>query len=145
MDMDEMTEFRRDTFERFQIGVRARIPDAVTLQDAEMVVQQTADRFVVGLKAWVLAGVHDKPVVTIREYDSWWERFKGEKFPSWLKRRFPPVMREDIIVPNNTVYVCPHANFKWPDTKHIEFMRQTKYTGPNIVDESAPRATQEGE
>ena len=53
----------------------------------------------------------------------WWQYFKEQVFPTWLKRYFP-VKKERIVCTTNYNHLCPHLNFSKPDDVkvHIAFL-----------------------
>ena len=75
------------------------------------------ESLIVQLHTWLLGKTHSQG--TARCYASWWQQLKAECFPIWLQKKFPPTYTDHSI---STSYVCPHANVKWPDTRHIEFL-----------------------
>jgi len=53
-------------------------------------------------------------------YRSWWQHFKGEVFPDWLRKRFPPQFNYVVKTGTKTVKfrkyaTYPKANVLFPD------------------------------
>ena len=42
--------------------------------------------------------------------DTWWDHFKDEKFPLWLKRFFPVKYRTIRLKVKKNLAVCPHVS-----------------------------------
>ncbi len=55
---------------------------------------------------------------------SWWDHLKAEKFPLWLRKRYPPKTREiktEVFV--QRTHVCPHVPpFNLKNCKHIAYL-----------------------
>ncbi|KKL76921.1 hypothetical protein LCGC14_2040100 [marine sediment metagenome] len=86
---------------------------------------ETMDGLITRIKGYVLAEEVDcrSTVVCIDTvhpaYQSWWQHFKGEIFPEWLKRRFPPKLnyitktgRKKVTFRRYATY--PKANILFP-------------------------------
>ena len=86
------------TLEKLEIGKRALVDMSVLRESLEL--QSYLDHelscMVYDLRGYVLAEEVDNrsKSITITHtfpvYQSWWQHFKGEVFPEWLKKRFPP-------------------------------------------------------
>lgn len=81
-------------------------------------------RLVLQLETWILAGEHKEHYTYRQTPKTWWQHFKKEVFPKWLLGKFPVEYDEETIQIKGKTYVCPHANVKWPNRKHLEFMTQ---------------------
>ncbi len=59
----------------------------------------------------------------------WWEHFKEECFPAWLKQRFPVKYTEKPYHYEQTIRLCPHGDFPWGHDSHLEFLSYQPITG----------------
>jgi len=86
------------TLEKLEVGIQLAEDMAVLAQSLNLEQYREIElhKMVTRLRGYVLAEEVDNrsKVVTITltfpVYRSWWQYFKGDKFPSWLKKKFPP-------------------------------------------------------
>lgn len=78
------------------------------------------------LKTWILAKTHYKNVFFVP--NSWWDHFKKEVFPLWMKSKFKWARPKESIKIEQIIHVCPHANFKFPPgtQPHISWLEGNK-------------------
>ena len=98
------------TLQRFQIGIQnhlaAELPGVA--HSAKFFMQHSVDRLVVGIKAYCMAQTHEAQAATVNYYKTWFDQFRAECFPFWLRKIFPPNMVEETVFEPITVRVCPH-------------------------------------
>ena len=99
-----------------------RLIDMVTIRDSlkvSVLLGETMDAMMVRLRGYVLAEEVDnrtkQVMFRITIPATWWEQFKEDKFPNWLKRRFP--VRQRTIT----------------KTKIVRFRKLATYPMANIV------------
>jgi hypothetical protein len=77
-----------------------------------MTIEERADILMRGmvytLSTYVAANVHED-YQTIQYPEGWWEAFKEEHFPSWLKARYPVKYHTERIKVS-TSRMCPHVS-----------------------------------
>lgn len=76
------------------------------------------------LRTWILSSPHRELPVMIEEPINWFEHFKRDCLPMWLRRWdwFVPRLRVRTVAAPNNIFVCPHIDKKLPDKTHFEFM-----------------------
>ena len=92
----------------------------------ERIIEPAYIASIIRIKTYILAEEIDNrsKVVEFKAsfpvYQSWWQHFKGEKFPEWLKRKFPPkfnyptqTKRKKVTFRKYATY--PQANILFPD------------------------------
>lgn len=78
-------------------------------------------RMIYNLKVFLWGREVSKSVEeTVNVPVSWWDAFKEEHFPKFLKKRFPVKWRTINVVVKH-YHVCPHLNYK-TNRPHITFL-----------------------
>ena len=133
--------FQEAVFERFEIGWAVGIEEALLDDIASGVVNNTilqkselwGHGMAMKMRTWILAGKHEnghrKHIVRVPT--SWWQHFKDDIFPKWLKKLAPVDYvfvhsADGEVIEFGDLYVCPHADIKWKDDcgPHITFMTE---------------------
>ena len=81
--------------------------------------------FALIMKSWCLSGQIPmrRESETVRWPNGWWQAFKEQYGPRWLKARFPVVYAEKVVEKTTHIYfVCPHVNPGEDRSLHYKFM-----------------------
>ena len=68
--------------------------------------------------------IQDTVIETFEYPASWWQVFKQQYFPVFLKKKFPIRMISKNVVMQH-YHVCPHLNIE-PQKKHVKFVSAVK-------------------
>jgi hypothetical protein len=126
-DMDNMTTFTKRVAERFRLASTR----AITMRELSMVannaeliprIDHTIDTLFLSLRSWILAGKHAEQWCEISYPETWWEHVKHDLAPAWFLRRWPVKYKIERVRTHGETHVCPHADVKWPDNQHLEFI-----------------------
>lgn len=89
------------------------------------VLRASAEDVCLMMKSWCVAGQIPMRTEseTVRWADGWWEAFKEQYGPRWLKKWFPVVYAERVVEKTTHIYfVCPHVNPSEDKSLHYRFM-----------------------
>ncbi len=114
---------------KLSIGVSSVLDDYTLVKhglELEQIMKPALRGMMFQIRTYILAEEIDNrsKVVSITNtfpvYRSWWQHFKGEVFPEWLKRRFPPQFNYATktgskIVTFRKYATYPKANILFPD------------------------------
>lgn len=62
---------------------------------------------------------------SVAVYKSWWEQFKANHFPPFIKRRYPIKVKYEPVITNH-YHLCPHTGLGFHghnDFEHISFLQ----------------------
>lgn len=124
IDFSDMTTVREYVCQKFEIYSQ-QILGYTTLRDSaniEFFMDDLAKRLCISIRAYILAGKHEREPISIEEPSSWLQHLKRDFAPAWLTKRWPVRTSVRTVIPNINVYVCPHSNVKFPDISHLKFM-----------------------
>lgn len=128
MDMENMTEFKTYRFEKFALSARKILSKYdMAVNNLEFATEAHMTGMLIELRTWLLAGEHKADPVDIYTWATWWDHLKAEHFPMWAQNRWPPKKKKSVVVRPYSVWVCPHSDVKWPDSKHLSFLAQVDY------------------
>lgn len=111
--MLDQTEARQLLLQKLKFRVAAPVSDELVRDPDSIDVAVSIIRH----EWWVYADWHIPGKRTTREIgsvevpDGWWQAFKAEVFPRWLRRRFPPRMRE---ITNHLELIRVAPQIPWP-------------------------------
>lgn len=151
---DSYLSIDRKTLEWKQIGLRMGVPRAV-LDTVEIHVQeQVFESLMMQLRAYVLADhiadetfsvefdrtVYDTRVSTFRMPATWWDHWKRDKAPRWLRKRLRPVRWVQSSVQTSRdarrVRICETAtierHFAYPD--HTLALPRERFGQPVLIE-----------
>ena len=112
---DEQTNLQQFTAILRQVGINKRFDDIDFVRQnltVEVMMRDSLGRMMLSLRSFVLANQGSDEMVEWNEYANWWEHFKAEVFPDWLKERFPVKARTQSAYTQQQVRVCPHLPIK---------------------------------
>ena len=98
----------------------AVLDKAVFKQDYDPITQKIVAHF----EMYLLSNqIHTETIKGDEVPMTWWDGFKEEYFPQFLKRLFPPKIRQ-TFTEHKTIHVCPHLNYRTPSEErfHLQFM-----------------------
>ncbi|KKM18977.1 hypothetical protein LCGC14_1660340 [marine sediment metagenome] len=111
--------------EKIQVALKMYVSPAVL---DEIVFNQEYDpitkKIVAHFEMYLLSNqIHTETIKGDDVPVTWWDGFKEEYFPRFLKRRFPPKIRQ-TFTEHKTIHVCPHLNYRTPSEErfHLQFM-----------------------
>lgn len=119
-------EKRQLVLEKFELGLRAVLPQAVANR---LAVREEVDASLRALKrtlvTWLLSNQVHESTHTHDVPATWWDSIKER----WL--RFLPVRHQTITTINKFIHVCPHLDYKEPDEErlHLQFLSPVGYVG----------------
>lgn len=101
-------------------------PGAAANLELRTRIDRLRDGLFLQLRTWLLKAPHPAKMVTLNAPATWWDHFKVRWFPEWLNRRYPVRYGYETEYEYGPIYVCPHANIKWPANSdiHISWMLQ---------------------
>jgi hypothetical protein len=110
-----------------RLGVQTRIPDSAVFVNNHLTMQSEYDRAmkatIYTLNTYLLRAEHRQMHTEWFGFPAtWWDHFKKSHLPVWWVKRFPVKYAQYPFEYEKHSYLCPHANLKWPDIQHIEFM-----------------------
>lgn len=119
---------KTDTFDRINIVIR-RIIDSEIAERAPLAAINAelrryeldySSEIVLELRTWVI-GTKKTYTKPFRFPAGIWQHIKQKYAPQWFLKRWP-VKFDEFVTATEIYHICPHANVKWEDRAHIEFM-----------------------
>ncbi len=125
-------QLKKYVAEQFILSMRRATPlKDMELAAANAEVFPTIDRdleiLVLELRTWILAGKHPETWETISYPQDWWQHFRLRFFPEFWLGVYPVKYKRERVRTRGNVYVCPHADLKFRDPKHLEFIAQDSW------------------
>jgi len=127
-DIRQIEEFRAERVHFYAQQLLADYPGIANSLELKVVESATIEGLVYMMKGWCLAGQipgHES-TETVRWPDGWWQAWKEQYAPRWIRAKFPVVYAERIVKQTTSIYfVCPHMRV--PDygdgrRTHLQFM-----------------------
>jgi hypothetical protein len=121
-------EFRAQRVHFYAQSLLADYPGLAGSLEVRAIESATIEGLVYTMRAWCLAGQvpGNTSHETVRWPKGWWQAWKDQYAPDWLKRRFPVRYAEKEIEKTVNVYfVCPHVHVPgYGDgmRQHLKFM-----------------------
>lgn len=88
----------------------------------EQVVMPGLTQCLYNLRSFVLTNVDASETIEWSDYPNWFEHFKDEVFPMWLKRYFPVKKIDHSAYTSQQKRVCPHLPIKIKEHEHFVHM-----------------------
>ncbi len=121
-------ELNEIVLERFEVGMMMHIAPALVKHMKINTELDTSLRMIEqSFITWALGNkIHTSSTKYYGIPLTWWDGFKQQYFPHWLKKRFP-VKERELERTFNVTHVCPHI--VTPDNEaHIRFMMPPEVT-----------------
>lgn len=126
MDIDK--SFEEITLEQFEIGMMMKVaPAFVKHMEVNKEYDASTRHIEYAFITWALGNkIHTSSTKYYGIPLTWWDGFKQQYFPYWLKKRFP-VKERELEKTFNVTHVCPHIVTDDKRT-HIRFLMPPEVT-----------------
>jgi len=125
--MDHSKEPRVIRLERSMLATSRLLPDDMPFVRNHLSIETTHHTEIhaalITLRTYLLKSSHRKMETAYVNFPaSWWQHFKQAHFPAWLKKCFPVMSKATGVTYERTTNLCPHGDFAWPHSTHLDFL-----------------------